>query len=227
MKHLSIITAICSAMFFFAALPAVAQDEEEEEVVTNFKNMNYKLVYIAQDKSMDQQSLETNMRDAFNHAIAEGPAIFYLSCGKDPIIVKFNFSDDYREKDVIREEFEEKILLPLQEQLSHSVVASFDKEQLLELIQQNNYIDSDGMLIYGNTDIEFYVGQDFWDERNNEALIASLFFELNIAPLKRANETFNFNVLCPRRVNFRDDTAPFGDLNPDGINQIVSPQRIL
>ena len=190
------------------------------------EKQNFAFVYVAQDRSMSWQTLKANLEDRFSHAIVEGPAIFYLSTGKKPTILAFNFSDEIREPKDIKDEFEKNILTPLQEQLSYSVDGAFDKHQILNLLQEHNFIRDDGRLVYGRTDFEFFVGQNFWTVGNNETLIAALFFELDIVNFI-VNESFNFNVYCPRSIEFPNDNAVFGTMNPDGINETITPQRVL
>jgi len=223
MKHTSFIfLSLLCTLFSFCATRVLAQGGGD----VSLDKQNYTFVYVAQDKSMSLQTLMENVNDRFNHAIAEGPAIFFLSTGKNPTILTFNFSGESREPSEIRKEFEGTILTPLQEQLSYSVDGAFDKRQIINLLKEYNFIRDDGRLLYGRTDFEFYVGQNFWTVGNNEALIASLFFELDIANFN-VNESFNFNIYCPRNIEYTDSNAPFGKMNPDGINETITPRKVL
>jgi len=224
MKQSLLSLLLSGILFAFHAITVSAQDVDATETAP--EKQHFTFLYVAKDNSMPLQTLLANVNDRFNHAIAEGPAIFYLSTGKAPTIMTFNFSDESREPSQIREDFEQNILAPLQEQLSYSVDGAFDKHQILKLLQDNNFIWNDGRLMYGQTDFEFYVGQNFWTSGNNEALIASLFFELDIASFI-VNENFSFNVYCPRNINYTDDKAPFGTMNPDGINAAITPRKVL
>lgn len=196
------------------ATPIMAQDGEESP-----EEQSFQFVYIAQDHSMSVQSLTEQLRDVYNHAIMEGPTIFYLSRGTSPIIVKVNLTDDNRG------DFEEEILAKVREQESPSVDGGHDKRQILQLLRDNNFVDETGHLVYGRTDFKFYVGQSFWTMGNHEAVIAPLYFELDIANFI-SSETFNFNVYCPRNIDL-DNNAPFGILNPDGINDDIRLNKIL
>lgn len=192
----------------------MAQVEEESPAEQTFQ-----FVYVAQDHSMNVQALTEQLRDAYNHAIMDGPTIFYVSRGTSPMIVKVNFPDDNRN------DFEDQLLPKIAEQESPSVDGGFDKKQILELLREHNFVDESGHTIYGRTDFKFYVGQSFWTMGNHEAVIAPLYFELDIANFI-SEETFNFNVYCPRNIEL-DNNSPFGSLNPDGINDDIRLNKIL
>jgi len=213
MRRISLFFSILTALFF-CTLQMMAQVEEESPAEQSFQ-----FVYIAQDHSMSVQALTEQLRDVYNHAIMEGPTIFYLSRGTNPLIVKVNFPDDNRG------DFDESLLAKVTEQESPSVDGGFDKQQILKLLRENNFVDENGHAIYGRTDFKFYVGQSFWTMGNHEAVIAPLYFELDIANFI-AEETFNFNVYCPRNIEL-DNNAPFGVLNPDGINDDIRLNKIL
>ena len=198
----SIFSALC-----FMVVPAMAQEKDELSSEKAFQ-----FVYIAQDHSMNVQALLDKLRDDYNHAIMDGPTIFYFSRGTSPLIVKVNFPDDNRV------EFEETLLPKVTEQESPSVDGNIDKKQIIALLRDNNFV-------YRRTDFKFYVGQSFWTMGNNEAVIASLYFVLDIINYI-GDETFNLNVYCPRNIELGNNT-PFGVVNPDGINDEIRLSKIL
>ncbi|MBP3843326.1 MAG: hypothetical protein J6E29_06795 [Prevotella sp.] len=201
-----IFTAICMGVS--------AQGNSESPATQAFQ-----FVYVAQDHSMNVQTLTEQLRDDFNHAIMDGPTIFYISRGTTPLIVKVNFPDDNRGI------FEDQVLAKVREQESHSVDGSFDKRQIRRLLQENNFVDGSGHLMYKRTDFKFYVGQSFWTMGNHEAVIAPIYFELDLRNFI-TYESFNFNVYCPKNMDV-DSKSPFGILNPDGINDDVRINKIL
>lgn len=195
------------------SMPVMAQDEVE----TTPSKQTFRFVYTAMDTSIPLQALLKDLQDAYNHALLEGPAIFYLANGSEPIIVKVNTSDDNRD------DFEGGMLAWLKQNTSSTVDGSFDKKKILGLLSEYNFTDNEKNLIYGRTDFEFHVGQSFWNMSNNEVLIAELFFELDLSYFL-SSDRFSFNVICPRSIEI-DDRHPFGVLNPDNINELISLRK--
>jgi len=204
-----ILAFLCLTMGF--SMPMSAQDDVPTSKQT------YRFVYVALDTSIPLQALLKDLQDAYNHALLEGPAIFYLANGSDPIVVKVNLSDDNRD------DFDGRLMNWLRQNTASSVDGLFDKNRIQELLQNDNFINEEKNLIYGNVDFEFHVGQSFWTMSNNEVLIASLFFELDLS-YYLANDRFSFNVICPRSIEI-DERAPFGVLNPDNINEIINLRK--
>lgn len=207
MKQLTIISRI--SMFVLVMLCGFATSVTAQE---NDPNKSFRLVYVAQDSSMPLEHLLETLRDAYNHAMVEGPTIFYLANGNAPIVVKVNVKDDNRD------DFEQKLLPSLQENVSRSVYGRVDKENIIKLLDEANFLDDTGELFHRANDLEFHVGENFFSMGNNEALIGALFFELNLSRYM-GNGTFNINVFCPRSVD--EGINVFGVLNPDGVNQKV------
>lgn len=213
MKRIFLFFSLFSTLLLSStSLMAQVEDESPEQQTFSF-------VYVALDNSMSVQMLTEQLRDAYNHAIMEGPTIFYFSRGSEPIIVRVNLPDDNRN------DFEDLILAKVREQENSSVDGGYDKVQILKLLQEHNFIDESCHTIYGRTDFRLYVGQSFWTMSNHEAMIAPLYFELDIANFI-SDENFNFNVYCPRNIEFNNN-APFGILNPDGINDDIRLNKIL
>ncbi|MBR0048664.1 MAG: hypothetical protein IJP74_04995 [Prevotella sp.] len=212
MKRLSLIfTLLCLALL--SSTPTMAQDEAE----TTPSKQTFRFVYTAMDPSIPLQALLKDLQDAYNHALLEGPAIFYLANGSEPIIVKVNMSDDNRD------DFEERLLNWLRQNTSSSVDGSYDKQRILELLKEYNFVDNERNLIYGSTYFVFNVGQSFWTMSNNEVLIAAMYFELDLS-FYLANDRFRFNVICPRSIEI-DENNPFGILNPDNINETINVRK--
>ena len=212
MKRLSFFFSLF-CLLLAVNMPVMAQDE----VDATPSKQTFRFVYTAMDTSIPLQALLKDLQDAYNHALLEGPAIFYLANGSEPIIVKVNTSDDNRD------DFEGKLLKWLKQNTSSTVDGSYDKCKILELLSENNYVDNERNLIYGNTGFEFHVGQSFWNMTNNEVLIAELFFELDLS-FFLANDSFSFNVICPRSIEI-DEKHPFGVLNPDNINESINLRK--
>lgn len=215
-----LLLSLLSIVLLAYATPAIAQDDEEVIATQEIdaSQQMFSFVYIAWDRSMSMQTLLDNMRDAYNHALVDGPTIFYLSCGSQPIIVRVNTPDDNRDM------YEQELLDNLRQQIDYSVDGIYDKQRIHELLRENNFVDENGNLVYKRTDFAFHVGQKFWDMANNETLIAALFFELDLGSYL-SGESFGVNVYCPRALDI-DGKYPFGKLNPDDVNERIRIRKI-
>ena len=216
-----ILVSLFSFILFAYVSPAIAQingDEVAETPEIDPSQQMFSFVYVAWDKSMSLQTLLDNMRDAYNHALVDGPTIFYLSCGSQPVVVCVNTPNDNRDN------YEEGLLEVLRQQIEYSVDGLYDKQRIHELLEENNFVDDNGNLKYKRTDFAFHVGQKFWDMANNETLIASLFFELDMNRYI-VSESFNANVYCPRAMDM-DVSHPFGVMNPDNVNEKIRIRKI-
>ena len=211
----SVILVICAMLM--SSMSSVAQDGDLAQSTTSSQSFNF--VYIAQDETMPIPEMERKLKTAWNRAVMEGPTIFYLSRGlDDPIIVKVNIEGDDN-----RADFDNVLIPSINQDISYSVDGPRDKQRILELLFMHNFLDDDGTPLYRETNFDFHVGQDFWTAGNNEVLIASLFFELDIK--KHIADNFHFNVFCPRTVSYNNDIGPFGLLNLDDCRQYVNMDR--
>lgn len=217
-KFLIFFTLATYSLFCVQTVKAQELDEKSDSTVAQ----SFTFVYIAQGSAeeMPIALMEKNLETAWG-CIQKGAVIFYLSRGIDnPIIVKANVdgTGNYEKE---REEFEEKILNSLREGIQYSVDGAHDKRRIFEILQEHEIVDSLGQPLYNETTFEFHVGQDFWDSGNNETVIASLYFELNIAELRKEAD-FHFNVFAPRKLSYNEVDGPFGVLNPDDCSQYIN-----
>ena len=223
MKTITIKSRFWSVMLLACTLfahnnPALAQDDVEETVAMP-ASQSFSFVYIAQDATMNIQEIEKKLQTAWNRGVMEGPTIFYLSRGMDdPIVVKVNVEGDDN-----RADYESKLLPSINQDIAYSVDGVRDKQGILDLLGMYNFLSEDGMPLYKETNFDFHVGQDFWTAGNNEAVLAALFFELDIK--KHIADEFHFNVFCPRTVTYNEDEGPFGILNPDDSRRYVNMDR--
>ena len=206
------------ALFFLSSSTLLAQNNETTEA-TSTADQSFSLVYIAQDASMPIQEMEKKLQTAWNRAVQNGPTIFYLSRGREePVIVKVNINGEDNRADY------ENVLIPaINQAMTYTVDGPFDKQNILSLLEKHQFLSAEGTALYRETNFDFHVGQDFWMSGNNEAVIASLFFELNIK--KYIADEFHFNVFCPRTVTYHEDAGPFGYLNPDDCRRNINLDR--
>ncbi len=216
---------------FSAVLPAAAQeytDSIEEEDVTatdiepELEAPKFRFIYVAPDNNMSQQGLISALQDHYNHIVSEddSPAIFYLSFRPEPIIVKFNTGEGDNPED-----FEGELLNTLRHSMSYNVTPDFDRDKILEIMRENNFVTDDGAEKYSDIELDFHVGKAFWDAGNNEAIIAPVFFSLNAAKyIEDGKMQFNVIFRCPPSKGSINRETPFGTMNLDDINQIVIPR---
>lgn len=220
-------TKFCTRLFIRVALLVVllflggnivkAQNDIIVEDSTT-SAQSFSLVYIAQDASMPIEEIEKKLQTAWNRAVQSGPTIFYLSRGREePIIVKIKTHDDNRA------DYDSLMIPAIYQGETYSVDGPQDKRNILKLLEEYPFVTNDGTPIYGETNFDFHVGQDFWTSDNNEAIIASLFFELDIR--RFIADDFHFNVFCPRTLIYNEDVGPFGLFNPDDCRRYINLDR--
>lgn len=197
-------------------LPSILYAQEE----TMKAKQDFSFVYIAHDPDTKLESLTPRIRNSYNIAVSQQvPTIFYLANGNSPIIVKVNFEDSNEE------DFDKVLIKELQENTSHNVNGSYDHDRIHQLLTIHNFADEEGQLIYQHVNFDFYAGSTFWTLKNNEHVIAALFFELNIAHYINSEGRMSFHVNCPRAASNIDPDIPFGLMNLDGINEKISLTR--
>lgn len=222
--HSTAMVAFLLLLMTFSVISMKAQDIEETSTDVT-PEQSFSFVYIAQGngEEMPIQEMERKLETSWS-AIQRGPVIFYLSRGMDtPMILKANM-DEYADLEKEREKFDEMIA-SLREGIQYSVDGAHDKQRILELLQEHDFVNEKGIPRYVSTNFEFHVGQDFWDFGNNETVIASLFFELNISQYIKYGYDFHFNVFCPRRLTWNETEGPFGILNPDECRRYINLDR--
>ncbi len=216
-------------MVLLVALPSNARDNNYEKT-SGMDSLNsqddseskiFRFIYVAPDKKMDRDNLIKKLETYANLInYEESPAFFYLPDDKTPIIVRFHLDGE-------EGNLNDELIPNLRKTMSWKVTSDFDCKNILSLLSKTDFIDTDGNIKYKRVDIDFLVGGDFWDKKNNENVIATLFFELNVA--KYLGEKMQFNVYF-RGPEYRynecvDKDNPFGNINYDRINSRVKPRR--
>lgn len=213
--------ALSLAMLIIGHLTVRAQ-EETEVVDTPQKKQTFRFVYVAPDRAVDKKTLEADINTIRDNANQDkSPVIFYLANGKKPIIVELN-TDENNDSSA----YSSKLIYYINNNTSWTVDIS-DRQQIRELLLQKGIIDDQGNLTYGRTELYFYVGKEFWVGSKNETIIGALYFDINAAKYKGNDALFQYNVYfyCPPGQDNIDRDKPFGNLNPDGINEEVKVRR--
>ena len=209
--------ALSMLMLICGTFTAVAQEEMEDDNNPK-KEQTFRFVYVAPDNPMSKETLLNDLKDVYENTVKSGsPTIFYLANGKKPIIVEFNTGMNNQD------DYEIKFVQQINTNKSWIVDIS-DRQRIRELLLQHGIFDSEGQLAYGRTEVYFHVGKEFWEGRRNETIIGALYFDLDAAKYKGKDALFQYNVYfyCPPAMNNYKWDKPFGDLNPDGINDAVN-----
>ena len=231
-KHYSIFNfaALFILLLFVTNSGAWAQSTDERNIIHPKSEQTFRFVYIAQgsEKEMPVNSLINNLETAWlwsHWSETSGPVIYFLSLGNmgEPIIVKANCEADANSEDE-RNDFNE-MLKKLKGNNQYTIHGKDDKKKILELLNEYDIVDSNGQPLYKETSLEFHVGQDFWNSGNNETVLASLFFDLNISRYINAGKNFHFNVFCPRKLDVKNSETIFGFLNPDDCSKYINLER--
>ena len=195
-----------------------------------------RVVYIAHDVNtpVEQlvQKLESyyeDLEDEADDPESVDQTIIYLSSGSNPVVV--NMKSGNRDEANF-----ERVVSELYERNYHDVDTETDMSRMLDLIDNNDFLTTDGKLNVSSLKFEFYVTPTFWDMKQNEQLIASLFYILGInnyydqsSPLYDRGVTYKvfFPSIDEMRKCVGDKEQPFGDNNVSGINTMLkSPDFI-
>ncbi|MBQ2970219.1 MAG: hypothetical protein IJE15_07535 [Bacteroidaceae bacterium] len=199
-----------AALLVAFALPTKAQ----ERAALNEQTL--KIVYVAFDEDMDRDKLLKTL----NAPEGDEPTVFYSAYNEKPKVVKFNLGGDTKKS---KDDFEKVFLHDLRRAKTAPINTEFDRKELMAIIEEAGLIDASGNFNYAKLELDFHVGPSFWKRGCNETLIAALFFELNaVKYIKEGRMQFNVYYRCPSNKREYDYANPFGQLNLDNINKLVS-----
>ncbi len=209
-------------LMLLVAVPMAAQYNENPETPTaTMESQKFRFIYIAPDNLMSQKGLIEAIVDHHNHIIAEeSPAIFYLSHQPEPIVVKLNTGAGDNPDD-----FESELLYALRQSMAYSVTPDVDRDNIMKILQENDFVDENDNVIHDNIEFDFHVGKSFWDAGNNETILAAIYFNIDAKKYIDKNK-MQFNVIfrCPPSKGTLNRESPFGIMNLDDINTIVIPR---
>ena len=203
----------------------------------------YRFIYVAHDESLDSVEIDYTRElyeglSGIRRNIANGqgdPSVFYLSNGVSysdrdeilgihntdtirvgtPIVIKMNISG----KDNNPEEFETIFLGAIQNQTMHEVVTEVDLNNILQILQDADFLDENNKLRYKNVSFDFFVNPHFWGNNMHEKLIAALFFILDADKYEISfNIHHMINDVQKRPEYWKNQNAYFGKWNISNIN---------
>lgn len=176
-------------------------------------------VYIVHDRTTPVNSLAEKLEEFYNQGqrFPENAYIFYLANRNRPNVVTQNLPND-NSKD-----FETLILGELQNRLEHNINVGYDVDSIIDIFNQNDFLNETGNLKYESVIWDFYVTEDFWASKNHESLIAKLYWIMDIAKLKE--QDFRFQIRCSKDLfrKIENETQNFGIKNLANINNDLYP----
>lgn len=133
-------------------------------------------VYIAHDENTSTSALTDRLKTLYDDARndPQGKAvIFYLPNGNYPITVRVNTPGDNQA------EFS-TIVEDIQKKRSHDVEREVDLRMIQNIFNETDIIDDNGGRKYNHVEWIYYVNSTFWELGNNENIISSLFWIMDM-----------------------------------------------
>lgn len=167
-------------------------------------------VYIAHDEhtpvSTIIETIQMLYEDAQNWPDTRA-VIFYMPNGTRPKIIEVNTPNDNQQDFYL-------LLDELQTKRSHDVRPDVDVEKITEIINNTDIIDENGQPLYRSVTWNYYINSTFWLLKNNEYVIAALYWVLDMQPLVESGY-LRINIFHSKQyddVNFNHE-LPFGSKN--------------
>lgn len=131
--------------------------------------------YIAHDRTTPVARLCEMLEQVYDDAVISNSraVVFYMPNYDKPIIVKVNLPGDNRNDFNL-------IIKELRLKPEHDAYADIDYANLLDLCNRYDFVNDSGNPEYYSVVFNWYVNPSFWKYRYNEALIASLCFDLEL-----------------------------------------------
>ena len=171
------------------------------------QSQSLEFIYIAHDSSTPVSRLSARLQEVFNDARSnEGNAvIFYLANADEPRIVKMNLPD------ANPQDFEE-MLGELNYKSAHEIYAEVDRERIVDLFNETDFLTDDGQPAFSMFTMTYYVNPSFWTMKYNENVIASLYFILDLNRL--SSDYFTMEIWHGQDDGLvYDEKDPFGERN--------------
>ena len=201
----------------FGAMPL----NTNAQSLDNDEMRNIRIIYIDHEPSLPVNDVIAYIRKQRASALENANSlIVYMPNNEDPFVSLTNIKNPKENDDDSPEAFD--AICEALNQASHEKNPWYDRKRLVEMFEDYGIMDKNGNLLFSAVRMEFYLTSDFWGAINkyNEKIIAPLFFAIDGANLLKKN--FNFDIyINPNDKPQYNESAPFGDLNLGGINQLV------
>lgn len=145
------------------------------------QDQSLEFFYIAHDSTTPVNILSERLEEVYENALnyEDYAVIFYMPNNDRPLIVKVNLEDDNRDdfKNIISE---------LRLESAHDIRVDIDIEKIIELFNTYDFISESGEPQFSSVRFCWYINPDFWLFQYNEALIANLYFTLELEKYHRS-----------------------------------------
>ena len=144
-------------------------------LVASAQYQSFELYYIAHDRTTPISDLCDKLEEAYDYALRDtsSAVVFYLPNAKEPIVIKVNLEGDNSQ------EFP-RLISELRSKSFHIIDVTTDLSTITEIMNENDFLNSDGSPYYSSMKFYWYVNQEFWLFQYNETLISSLYFQLDL-----------------------------------------------
>lgn len=195
-------------LFTLVAVVSLAFNVMAQEVQAPQQTLEF--YYIAHDKQtpvgkvcdflIERQKEATYYKDL--------AMVFYLANGDNPMIVRMNLQGDNRK------EFQ-NIINALQQQISHDISPKADREEIVRLFNELDFVDDEGNPNFKSFQWISFVTPMFWQMKYNEDVLAALYFILDMGQLPEGYLTMDvyYDNATPLNHNKK---YPFGEKNMCG-----------
>lgn len=149
--------------------------------VASAQDQSLEFFYIAHDRTTPVNDLCERLEEVYDNALnyEDYAVIFYMPNEDRPIIVKVNLEGDNRD------DFR-KIIRELRLESAHDIYVDTDLMEITELFNTYDFITETGEPRFSSVLLCWYVNPDFWLFQYNEALIANLYFTLEMDKYHRS-----------------------------------------
>lgn len=170
-------------------------------------NKDLTFVYIAHDENTNILSLIDQLKtlyDEARNAPESHAVIFYLPNGNYPITVRVNTAGDNQDDFAL-------IVEDIQKKRSHDVEREVDLKKIQDIFNETDIIDSHGGRKYSHVEWIYYVNSTFWELGNNENIISSLFWIMDMEKYVKDGYLGVFIYYGEDDPIPYDETLPFGN----------------
>ena len=203
----------CLLMLMTCNISYIAAQDMLDQEASDFKEKDLTIVYIAHTTDVPLAKLTEKLEEHYRNGVQfSNEVIFYLSNGSEPYIVKVNT------KGQNKDDFEAEIIDELWAKRSHDIDPFSDVENIINIVNENDFIDENGKLKYLSVTFDFFVTESFWTMKYNESIISKLYFTLDINTIKQDNPDLYFNIHYASEGQEVNSSNKFGLKNLENIN---------
>lgn len=223
MRNFSIIFTLQLLLMIFGVNNVSAQEINdttkvaEKKVVKEKRKQNLIFIYAVHDEYTAVTNLVEVIKSAYDQAVRnEDRLIVYIPNLNKPLVIQVNTPTDTIDSEIALGE----VITELRDKVSHPMRIKFDIKKILELFEENEFLNEDGNLAFREVQFTMYITSKFWKDGYNERVIPALYFSLDVQKLIAANQRFFMQVRYSKNdtnvAEYKD--FPYGLKNYNKIN---------